>query len=157
ALNKTQPGGEVQSLDSANYGSAIITRAVTITGAHGVSGMLSASLTGITVNAGTTDVINLRGLEIDGGGSGINGILFTSGGSLNIDDTVIRGFANGVTLSSTNPNTFTVNNTSIFANTVGLSVQSPVTTTGALTGTLLVNNGTGVSAVGASSSSPANL
>ena len=157
ALNKTLPGGEIQSLDSADYGSVTITRAVTILGTHGTAGVLATNVSGITINAGPSDVINLRGLDIDGGGSGANGILFTSGAALNIDDSVIRSFANGITVSSTNQSSFSINNTSISNNTVGLSVQSSAPSMGVLSGAEVVNNGTGLTASGANASSPINL
>src|SRR5258708_37141064 len=40
ALKLTTPGGEIQSLDSADYGYVTITQAVTIIGAHGATGAL---------------------------------------------------------------------------------------------------------------------
>jgi hypothetical protein len=46
---------------------------------------------GITINAGASDAISLRGLTIDGQGrSNTNGIVFNSGGSLTIRDCVVR-------------------------------------------------------------------
>src|SRR5690348_2512751 len=47
ALNKTLPGGEVQSLNSADYGNATIRQSVTIIGTQGVTGMLGANVSGI--------------------------------------------------------------------------------------------------------------
>ena len=58
--------------------------------------LAASSVSGITINAGPSDVINLQGLEIDGAGSGANGIQFTSGSALNIKDSVIRSFTNGI-------------------------------------------------------------
>src|SRR5262249_25135833 len=43
---------------------------------------------------GVNDVINLRGLEIDGGNSGSVGIQFNSGQSLNIQKSAVRNFTN---------------------------------------------------------------
>ena len=84
ALSLTVAGGEIFVLNSANYGPVTITKAVTITGEGAVAGMLSTSGAGITINAGANDVINLRGLDIDGGNSGTYGIQFTSGLSLTV-------------------------------------------------------------------------
>src|SRR5262249_25873992 len=91
AMAKTLASGEIYTLDSANYGYVTITKAVSIIGEGGAAGVLaSSSVSGVTINAGASDVINLRGLYIDGGGSGTTGIQFTSGGSLNIQNSVIR-------------------------------------------------------------------
>src|SRR6516165_5126937 len=93
ALAKTLAGGEIYALSSANYGYVTINHAVSIVAGSGVSGVLAPSnVSGITINAGVNDVVNLRGLDIDGAGSGASGILFTSGAELNIQDSVIRGF-----------------------------------------------------------------
>src|ERR1035437_1194301 len=98
ALTKTLPGGEIDTLNSANYDYVTINQAISIIGAHGATGVLATStVTGITINAGANDIVSLQGLEIDGAGSGANGIQFNSGGSLNIQDSVIRGFTNGIT------------------------------------------------------------
>src|SRR5207249_2504842 len=96
ALGLTRGGGEIQSLDSADYGYVTITQGITITGARGATGVLAANLSGVTVNAGPNDIVTLKGLEIDGAGSGTNGIQFNSGAALNLQDSVIRGFGTGI-------------------------------------------------------------
>src|SRR5258708_25134143 len=96
ALKLTNPGGEIQSLDSADYGYVTINQAVTLLGAHGATGVLAANVSGVTINAGANDVVTLKGLEIDGSGSGVNGIQFNSGAALNVLDSVIRGFSAGI-------------------------------------------------------------
>jgi hypothetical protein len=88
--------GEIDVLDPAGYGAVTITKSISIQG-HGFSGISVASGTAITINAGASDKINLRGLLLDGVGTGSSGIDFTSGASLSIQDSLIRGFAiNGV-------------------------------------------------------------
>jgi hypothetical protein len=157
AITLTSPGGEIQSLDSADYGHVTITQPVTVIGAHGVAGVLATNVSGVTINAGPNDMINLSGLEIDGAGSGASGILFNSGGVLNVDDSLIRGFTNGISVSATNPNSFSISNTVVVNNSVGLSVQSSATSTGVLSGVQLVNNATGAAETGAGSSAQATL
>src|SRR5215216_7024046 len=98
ALALTIAGGEIYVLDSANYGAATINKAVTITSEGAVAGVLATSGVAITINAGANDVVNLRGLDIDGGNSGTMGIQFNSGQSLNIQKSGIRNFTNsGIT------------------------------------------------------------
>src|SRR5215471_20472424 len=92
ALGQTSPGGEIAVLDTAGYGFVTITQAVSIVNEEGVeAGVTATSGDGITINAGGSDVVNLRGLTLVGVGnvSG-NGITFNSGGALNIQNCVIR-------------------------------------------------------------------
>ena len=77
-------GGEIDVLDPAGYGALTITKAISIQG-HGFSGITVASGdNGITINAGSTDKVTLNGLLIEGGGIGLNGIVFNSGASLTV-------------------------------------------------------------------------
>jgi hypothetical protein len=93
AHNNTNAGGEINMLDPAGYGAVIITKAISIVndgvGSAGI--LVPAAGTGITINAGASDTINLRGLIIEGAGVGSNGIFFNSGKSLNITNCVVRG------------------------------------------------------------------
>src|SRR5262245_29194111 len=54
-------GGEIDVLDPAGYGALTITKAISIQG-HDFAGITVPSGTGITINAGATDKISLRGL-----------------------------------------------------------------------------------------------
>src|SRR5262245_25086678 len=85
--------GEIDVLDPAGYGTLVITKAVSIQG-HGSAGSSMASgSTAITINAGATDRISLRGLLLDGIRIPFTrGIRFFSGGSLDVQDCVIRNF-----------------------------------------------------------------
>src|SRR5439155_9243032 len=69
AMALTLPGGEIYVLNSAGYGSLTINKSVTIMSEGTVAGVTAASGIGITISAGANDVINLRGLDIDGGNS----------------------------------------------------------------------------------------
>ena len=94
AYNAVAPNGEVEALDPGNYGSLTITGPVTIQG-HGWAGMSTTTGAAITINAaGATDKINIFGVVADGLGiSGTNGIVFNSGGTLTVRDSVIRNFS----------------------------------------------------------------
>src|ERR1041385_1547671 len=89
ALGLTIAGGEIFVLDSANYGPVTINKAVSITSEGAVAGVLATSGAAITINAGANDTVNLRGLDLDGGFSGSNGIQFTSGGALSVQKTTV--------------------------------------------------------------------
>src|SRR5499427_9349319 len=92
ALAQTSPGGEIAVLDTAGYGAVTITQAVSIVNEEEVeAGITATSGDGITISAGATDVVNLRGLTLVGATGSVNGITFNSGGVLNIQNCVIRG------------------------------------------------------------------
>lgn len=95
-LAKTSAGGEIVVLDSAGYGSVTIDRAVSIIAPAGLYAGLSvfASTNGLTINAGASDQVVLRGLTINGQG-GDNGIAFNTGAALYVEACTIRGFTGG--------------------------------------------------------------
>src|SRR5690242_3697996 len=74
ALGLTLASGEIYVLNSADYGPVTINKSVSITSDGAVAGILASSGTAIIISAGTNDVVNLRGLDIDGGGTGSVGI-----------------------------------------------------------------------------------
>ena len=113
AITVTNAGGEIDVLDPAGYGPVTITLAISIVNDGGVAGTTAGSgLNGVTINAGPSDSVHLRGLTIDGLGSGQNGILFNSGGNLEIENCVIQGFTNaGVTIVPSTSSGFSVSNT----------------------------------------------
>ncbi|MEA2905802.1 MAG: hypothetical protein QOI12_3189 [Alphaproteobacteria bacterium] len=91
AIAKTNAGGEINTLEPGGYGTLTIDKAISIVSGLGEAGVLiGLGGTGITITAGANDIINLRGLIIEGAGLGAKGIEFQSGGSLNIQNSVIR-------------------------------------------------------------------
>ena len=93
AYNAVAANGEVDVLDPGNYGSLTITGPVNIQG-HGWAGLSANAGAAITINApGATDKIFISGMVLDGLGiAGTTGIIFNSGGTLNVQDSVIRNF-----------------------------------------------------------------
>jgi len=92
AHTQTSPGGIIDVLDPAGYGAVIITKSITINGRDWASILVTGG-NAITINAGASDVVNLRGLIIDGAGTGDFGIRFNDGATLNIQNSVIRRFS----------------------------------------------------------------
>jgi hypothetical protein len=94
ALSQTNAGGEITVLDAAGYGAVTITKSVSIindgVGEAGIT--VTSAIDAITVNAGATDVVTLRGLTLVGGGVGKNGITFKTGKALNVQNNAIGGF-----------------------------------------------------------------
>jgi hypothetical protein len=125
AFSATAPGGEIFVLDPANYGSLTITHAVSIEG-HGWASIAPPNGgDAITINAGPSDSISIRGVSIDGTGATgpTNGIVFNSGGNFVVSDCIVQNFVgNGPggigifmqptsgTVDYTITNTTTVNN-----------------------------------------------
>src|SRR5476649_372899 len=76
-------GGEIDILDPAGYGAVTITKAISIVNdGVGTAGVQATSGSAITINAGAGQSVLLKGLNIDGLGSALNGIAFNSGGNL---------------------------------------------------------------------------
>jgi len=92
AISKTAAGGEINVLDPGGFGGVTITKAITITAEGVEAGVLVSGTHGITVNAGVNDVVVLRGLDIDGTGTGLNGIQFLAGKALHVENTTINNF-----------------------------------------------------------------
>jgi len=92
AISKTAAGGEIDALDPGGFGTVTITKAITIDGTPFQAGVLAAGVNGIVVTAGTSDIVVLRGLSIQGQGTGLDGIKVTSVGSLFVEDSVVDGF-----------------------------------------------------------------
>jgi len=93
AVNVVQPGGEVVALDSTEYGPIHITKAVSVVAAPGIQAAVTVtSGNGLTINAGPSDIVTLRGLTITGVG-GSAGVYFNAGRALSIESCLISGFS----------------------------------------------------------------
>jgi hypothetical protein len=158
ALAKTAAGGQIYALNSADYGYVTINMAVSIISGRGATGVLAnSSVSGITINAGPDDIVNLQGLDIDGAGSGVAGVLFSSGAALRIQDSNVRGFTSGISFQPNAASTLVVEKTVISNNNTGIAFQISTASTGALNNVQLVNNGTGLAAIGSGSSAVASV
>jgi hypothetical protein len=94
AVLQLNPGGEAIVLDSGGYGPVTITQAVTIEAPAGVTAFIHPpSGDAITVNAGASDTVILRGLTLNSAGPG-NGITVNTVGQLFVEHCTITGFGN---------------------------------------------------------------
>ena len=92
-IGKTAAAGEINCLDSAGYGSVTITKSIRISCEDVTAGIIGfANVDGIVVNAGSADVVQLSGLDINGLGIGRHGINFIAGGRLLVERTTIRNY-----------------------------------------------------------------
>src|SRR5579872_5092933 len=124
-------GGEIDVLDPAGYGPVTIPFALSIVndgvGTAGVQ-QATSSQNGITINAGSTDNVTLRALNIDGLGVAKDGIRLNSAGSLTVVDCVVRHFAlNGIAITPTSGSlSFLISNTTVADNGgTGINYNTP--------------------------------
>jgi hypothetical protein len=97
AISKTAANGEINVLDPGGFGGVTITKSITILSEGAIAGVLVSGTNGIIVNAGVNDVVTLRGLDINGIGTGLNGIRFLAGAALHVENCQIYGFTqNGI-------------------------------------------------------------
>jgi hypothetical protein len=150
ALTQTAAPGEIDVLDPGAFGKVTITSSISIVNdGVGVAAIGIGSGDAITINAGPSDSVHLRGLTIEGIGGASNGILFNTGGNLEIENCVIRGFANnGVLIAPTTSSSFSVSNT-IASNTnsgFGIIVEptGSAVVTGVLSKVTADNNSNGI-------------
>jgi hypothetical protein len=116
AISKTAARGQIDCLDPGGFGAVTITKAITIDCGETFGSVLVSGTDGIVVAAGPSDVVTIRNLNIDGVGTGIHGIHFTSGKALHVEHVTIEGFTlNGIdaVVSSAVALVFTVENTTI--------------------------------------------
>ena len=85
AISKTATGGIINVLDPGGFGGVTITKSITIDGTPFMAGVLASGTNGILVN-GSGAVVTLRGLDINGFGTGFNGIRFLAGRALIVDN-----------------------------------------------------------------------
>jgi hypothetical protein len=91
--------GEVVALDSGGFGAVTINKSVTITGDGVHAGITAPAGNGVTIaTAGV--VVNLRSLTIEGLTTGNNGINFTDGAALHVENCVIDGSGTGIFFQS---------------------------------------------------------
>jgi len=124
AISKTAAAGEINVLDPGGYGAVTITKSIRIISDHIEAGVLVSGTNGIVVNVASTDNVLLDGLDIEGLGTGLNGVQIIGGGTVVIRRTSINHFiGNGVNLAGTNTAKVFVQDTVISNNGGGVNVQ----------------------------------
>lgn len=94
SISKTAAGGEINCIDPGGFGAVTITKSITLNCESTESGITAPGTNAITINAATTDYVILRGLDLEGVATGLNGIRVLQAGSVEVYDTLIRGFRN---------------------------------------------------------------
>src|SRR5882724_12138683 len=98
AISKTAPAGEINVLDPGGFGAVTITKPITISSEGFEAGVLVSGTNGIIVNVpNATDVVVLRGLDIEGLGTGLSGVTVLTGGTVEVEKCTINNFTvNGI-------------------------------------------------------------
>jgi hypothetical protein len=126
ALAQTNAGGEVIVLDSGGYDAFTVDKAVSIVAPSGIyAGITVTSGNGVTIAAGSSDSVTLRGLVLNSLG-GASGVQFASGSILVVDGCTISGdFAKGVGVDGPLDTRVIVKDTQISNAAIGIDVAGP--------------------------------
>lgn len=128
AITVTNANGEIIVLDSAGYGTVVITKSVSIISPPGIyAGVSVLAGEGIVMNTAGIEV-TLKGLTINGQG-GTVGIHFTQGSRLEIDGCTVGNMgAQGILVDGAG--TVSIVNTTVIGNTLmGIQVTAAATVT----------------------------
>jgi hypothetical protein len=147
AVDVVAAGGEVTAIDSAGFGPVTISQAVTITSPNGVEAGIAANPNGyaIIVAAGSSDVVVLSGLTLEGAQSGDDGILFETGAELEVVNCAVRNYLHyGIFVSASAAVSVLISNT-IVSDNADSNIYLATTGSGSLVAALnqvTVNNST---------------
>jgi hypothetical protein len=102
AISKTAAGGEIDCLDPGGFGAVTLTKSIVIDGTTGAGfgSILASSVNGVNINDSATAtpgtiIVRLRNLSINGAGTtlGLNGVNFTSGATVHVENCRIMNFS----------------------------------------------------------------
>jgi hypothetical protein len=124
AISKTATGGEIDCLDPGGFGALTITKSITLDCNSGVGSILVSGTPGITINAAGAIVL-LHNLDIQGIGSGTDGIHIAAAATVFLDNVVIMNFAgSGVNVNASASTNVVGRNVRISNCLFGLSVAT---------------------------------
>jgi hypothetical protein len=122
AISKTATGGEINILDPGGVGGVTITKAMQII-SHFEAGVLVSGTNAIIVNTPANAEVLLQGLDIEGLGTGINGVTVLSASKVTIQNCSIRNFTqNGVNVAGPAGARVVVADSIILSNATGINV-----------------------------------
>lgn len=118
AIPKTAVNGEIDCLDPGGFGTVTITKSITIDGQGTMGSIVATGTSGINVNDSATAtpgsiVVILRNLSIQGAGTGTNGVNYTSGRTVIVENCQIMGFTTGIRVFLTLAGNLNIINSSI--------------------------------------------
>jgi len=169
AISKTATDGEINCLDPGGYGAVTITKGITINCENTLGSVLVSGTNGIVVNT-PGSIVTLKGLEIEGLNTGLNGIQYIGSGILHVHKLQARKFTQGAinfspngaaemyvtesyltdsgtgivsTPSTSNPATISIHNVRVENNTNGITLNRTVggTTKATVSESVISGNG----------------
>lgn len=141
AISKTATGGEINVLDPGGFGAVTITKSITISSEGFEAGVLVSGTNAIVISATNTSNVVLRGLDIEGLGTGLAGIKVLAAGSVFVEKCTINNFTQkGIDFE---PSSATITTAKLFVRDTIVRNNN-----GASSGGIFVKPGTNVSAVG---------
>jgi hypothetical protein len=156
AYSKTAAWGEINCYDAGGFGAVTISKSLAIKCDNTEAGIVVAGTNGIVVQAASTDVVYLSGIDLEGLGptsTSLNGIKITSGAMVDIVNCVIRGFGstngtdgNGIFVNNTGFTKVSILNTVISSNAnIGVEVKPTLANfaTAEIVNTRSINNAVG--------------
>jgi hypothetical protein len=166
AIASTAAGGEIDALDPGGFGGVTITKSITLDGGGGqVASVLVSGTNGINVTAASNDIVIIRNLRLDGllgngaspGSAGINGIIFSSGAALILENVDIFGFNNwGINFAPSSVANLEVVNTVLANNGGGGILIAPAANANiSLSGVQVLNSGAGIRVNGSAAATTA--
>jgi hypothetical protein len=109
AISKTANGGEINCIDPGGFGGVTITKSLTIKCQYTEGGVLVSGTNAVVINATATDKITLKGLDINGIGTGaptsLSGVKVLSAARVSLIDNEIYRFKAGVVVAPTSATT----------------------------------------------------
>lgn len=135
AISKTATNGEINILDPGGFGTVTITKPISIVAEGATGGILSAGVSGIVINISAASFptpprrVYLEGLDIEGVGTGTNGIRVLSADSVVVRNSSIRdhravGAGVGIDVQSSLAVDILLDNVTISGNLGGVNVSS---------------------------------
>jgi len=124
AISKTASGGEIDVLDPGGFGSVTITKSITIDGPGQESSILNPSVNGIVIS-GSGISVNLRNLEINGAGTGLDGVKVLTAAHVNMQYVAVFGQTHAVEVTTTGGVRVNISDCKLFQNVQTSVVINP--------------------------------
>jgi len=113
AISKTAPCGEIDVLDPGGFGALTITKCISIESEE-FAGVLVSGTPAFIISAGASDNVTIRGITIEGIGTGTSAIRILTAGHVSIEHCWINNFVNeGVDINTSTNTTVSIKDTII--------------------------------------------
>ncbi len=123
AVNATAAGGLVSVADPGDFGAVSIAKSITIDGGDVGGTITFTGSEGVYIDAGASDTVILRHLNVHGVGLGTDAVFLATGGYLVVEDCVLEGFTQiGLGVGSAWAQNISVKNTTINGGQLGVRV-----------------------------------